>query len=750
VSYQLYVAGGYGFTERILPSLLHPSDAVSIAQDYFSRGYQGAHIEPPPDGGYRALEQSSSSERQVILDALQSGQLVLGRLDSAAFGIFTKRTASPEHLRSDLPASLASRLRDRWPTGGSAGPAVRSDSLHAPASQNYQFAPEPVAEPVPGKGPYSLTIEYRWPDGTGVANLPFKVGTDLESVTGVLDHQGAASVEGLHGRFATVRLGSSATDDVVRQERKTIIAGLHRLLEQERKDYEARETVYQQMPGHEKALVSTGAVFQGAYDAGIGLFDFVVGVSDLANPTNTLMDGLKSAWSANQENGASSWYETFNNLYDDKRRERWVRAIGFSPSDISREDIAKAYELASLVMTDDQLNAALKDFATDYAAIQHHTEYAYIGGAIAFELVLAGLLAATTLGAGNAAQASSRIRHARILAGLGPAFGRFVEALKLQGLRKIWRDFDLNRKNRFEAEASPRPKGVDPDPVQLSTRPGKVRPRSFNEAKKLLGDARNSIIANGKAPSPKYTQAQLHHIAQEGFADEKFIVRLVEEPHVHRNGPNNGTLGKEGPAGVQIWSTSFDQIAHLDTDPKLITEAMGVNYKPDAKYKLAIIDQADAVRYADAETIVPTYGNLTKFVEDKLPGKVENPALTREVMTPEYSREYEALIRGMPDDAWVSAKLRKQYLADNGVVGNEKALFDARFSIQDNTGANEHFTGNGLTKTASSTADKPIYGTVEAFSLHKNPKTFRQMTGMEGSGAQWVELVDLEPINFGA
>ena len=209
MSYQLYVTGGYGFTERVLPSLLHPSDAVSIAQDYFSRGYQGAHIEPPPDGGYRALEQSSSSERQAILDALQSGQLVLGRLDSAAFGIFTDRTASPEHLRSDLPAPLANRLRDRWPSGAIGGPAVRSDSLHAPATQDYPLIPEPVAEPVPGQGPYSLTIEYRWPDGTGVANLPFEVGTDLESVTGVLDHRGAASVEGLNSRFATVRLGSN-------------------------------------------------------------------------------------------------------------------------------------------------------------------------------------------------------------------------------------------------------------------------------------------------------------------------------------------------------------------------------------------------------------------------------------------------------------------------------------------------------------------------------------------------------------
>lgn len=64
-------------------------------------------------------------------------------------------------------------------------------------------------------------------------------------------------------------------------------------------------------------------------------------------------------------------------------------------------------------------------------------------------------------------------------------------------------------------------------------------------------------------------------------------------------------------------------------------------------------------------------------------------------------------------------------------------------------GGNEHYTGNGLTKTISSSADQPLYGAVEAFSLHKSPKTFRQMTGMDG-GTQWVELVDLEPLNSGA
>ena len=264
-----------------------------------------------------------------------------------------------------------------------------------------------------------------------------------------------------------------------------------------------------------------------------------------------------------------------------------------------------------------------------------------------------------------------------------------------------------------------------------------------------MSNARAAIIANGKPSPAKYTQAQLRQIADEGLGDEKYIVRLVEEPHLHRNGPNNGTLGKKGPAGVQIWSTSFDQIAHLDSDPKLITDALGVNYKPDAKYKLAIVDQDQAVKHADAETIVPTYDNLKGFAKNNLKGYESKPELLDAVMTPEYAREYEGLVRGMPADAWANIKVRKQYLADSGVHGHEAKLFNTRFSIQDGTGANEHFTGNGLSKTASSSIDQPVYGTVEVFSLHKNPKTFRQMTGMDGD-TKWVELVDLETIDFGA
>lgn len=103
----------------------------------------------------------------------------------------------------------------------------------------------------------------------------------------------------------------------------------------------------------------------------------------------------------------------------------------------------------------------------------------------------------------------------------------------------------------------------------------------------------------------------------------------------------------------------------------------------------------------------------------------------------------------MPENAWTQLRARERYLASKGLDTGSMEKFETRFSIQNNTGANEHFTGNGLTKTTNSSSSQPVYGTVEAFSLHKNPKTFRQMTGMEGS-TQWVKLVDLETINFGA
>src|SRR5690606_4318330 len=246
--------------------------------------------------------------------------------------------------------------------------------------------------------PYKLTIQYRWPDGTGVADLPFQVGTDLDSLSGVLDHQGAATVDGLNGRYATVRLSSNASDDTVRHERKAIIAGLDRLLGEERRETESRAQGYQVLPWYQKAVVSVGAFAEGAFDAAGATADYVYGMYSLNSPAALALDVLKSTWSASQGNADSGWGKTFIDAWNEMRHERWVSTIGFSPADIRTEDLTEAYELSSFMMFDDELRTALGEFLSEYAVIHHHTEYTYAAGALVFEVVLSAILGPAVFG----------------------------------------------------------------------------------------------------------------------------------------------------------------------------------------------------------------------------------------------------------------------------------------------------------------------------------------------------------------
>ncbi|WP_036207228.1 hypothetical protein [Marinobacter salarius] len=199
MSYQLYVTGGYGFTEAILPTLLHPSNAVDIARDYFTRGYQGQHIDLPPDADVSHTGNLTDTQKQTLLEDLQEGRLVLSSRYEPGFDLFTETQANPDTLRSDLPPTLRQRLQQHWPGRSRGGAtAARSDSL-APANESSAPSPEPPAPaaPVPGAGPYRVTLAYRWLDGTGVAGLPFTLATDDEEITGTLDPNGEAHIEGL-------------------------------------------------------------------------------------------------------------------------------------------------------------------------------------------------------------------------------------------------------------------------------------------------------------------------------------------------------------------------------------------------------------------------------------------------------------------------------------------------------------------------------------------------------------------------
>ncbi|MFL1452877.1 hypothetical protein ACJO5Y_00350 [Marinobacter sp. GN3S48] len=557
MSYQLYVTGGYGFTEAILPTLLHPSNAVDIARDYFIRGYQGQHIDLPPDADVSQTGNLTNAQKRTLLEDLQEGRLVLSSRYEPGFALFTDTQVSPDTLRNDLPPTLRQLLQQHWPgqsRGGAA--AAYSDSL-APANEPITQSPEPPASesPVPGAGPYNVILAYRWPDGTGVAGLPFTLATDDESVTGTLDANGEARIEGLNGRFAFVRLSSDASDDEVGHQRRAIQHALTEILKREQGEADALEREYQQMPWYQRTAVSTGAAFQGVADAGIGLLRFVDGMGDLATPTLTLMDGLKSAWDASEGSPDTSWYESYRANYKEARHQRWVKALGFNPSDISREDVAQAYELTNLVMSDPMLRESLNDFVAEYARIQHHTEVTYFTGAVAFDLILMALLAVATGGAAAGA-AAGRIRHAGLLASLGKTVKAYGAAVRKQRLRYLWRNIDLKKQNHLETTASKRVEGQE------------LKPAKNVPSTTLLTPKQGILQGKPELPHPNANADMVRSLTRQNESAELLANRGLDVKHL----PNSGRKG--GNPDLDIGGRPADVYSPKSKNPNTIWDNM--------------------------------------------------------------------------------------------------------------------------------------------------------------------------------
>lgn len=307
------------------------------------------------------------------------------------------------------------------------------------------------------------------------------------------------------------------------------------------------------------------------------------------------------------------WVEDFKARFDESNKQALVAALGFDPDDITREQLAEAYEITSLLLDDAESRDMLGRFAVDYTQAQDSTELSYVAGGLVFETVLAIVLVA-------------------------------------------------------------------------------------------------------------------------------------------RGGELDGQLGRAGSDGqVRYWATTLDQVEPSDTCPRLIAQQLGVEYDPGASYRLAIIDREVALERADAETIIPTFDNLAGFIEGKLPNKSFSPQTVREVMTPGYQERYRKLVEGMGDHEWKSQKARAAYLSEQGLDVGEVKAFETRIKIQNETGANHYFVGNGLTRHADlSNGNETVFGAVETFTLEKNPQTFRTMTnGGQGGPDAYVELVDLAPIEFG-
>jgi hypothetical protein len=739
MSYRLADVAELPGSHESLITIVHPLRAVDIV---------GAVLDPYQTTNDSIENLTPDIRRDELLEQISRGERLLFDASGASPGIFRQRTADPRYLIDGLPPRLVRSLEAYWngsPKGGAAsgaGVARHSDSLAPSAGAAYTPPPvTPARDNEPGLR--TLDLAYYWPDGTGVAGAPYAVEGVSDTLTGKLDGQGQAHVSGLKDPVVDVRFGPPAPDGELGILRRQLQAQLDGIIQREKREASKLEAGTADLSVAENAGVHFANGFRGLWDSAVGFVTTALAVGNL-NPLAYYNRAVKAAWMATLDGSDQDWVDDFKARFDESNKQALVAALGFDPDDITREQLAEAYEITSLLLDDAESRDMLGRFAVDYTQAQDSTELSYMAGGLVFETVLTIVLAAATLGPGAALSAP---RHMGKLKPLGEPLRKLANRLKVKQQTRYRRSVKAD--GRCEATCGQRPEGFELKTRSLASR--RLVVTNLKQARAALAASRRRLVARGGF-TPKYTQEELTLLASRGLDDDRFIVRFIESRHVDRGGELDGQLGRAGTDGqVRYWATTLDQVEPSDTCPRLIAQQLGVEYDPGASYRLAIIDREVASRKAGARTLIPTFDNLKGFARENIDGYADRDSLLDEVMTPGYQERYRKLVEGMGEAEWESLDRRSLYLKRQGLNDIQIQEFEARMKIQTETGANEHFLGNGLTRhTGLSDENDTIFGAVETFTLEKNPQTFRAMTsGGQGGPDAYVELIDLTPIEFG-
>ncbi|ARU55417.1 hypothetical protein OLMES_1339 [Oleiphilus messinensis] len=278
---------------------------------------------------------------------------------------------------------------------------------------------------------HTLDLFCERQDAKPASGLPFKVTflNDGSEQSGTLDSQGSYHMDGLEPGAVAVEFGEAPDDGAIAATRAQITSALAEVIAEEKAEAAEYEAKFANMNPLEKAIVVEAHAEKGFFNAGVGLVMFAYDVVKAAHPLSMLnkaYGAAKAAYTTEDED----WIGIFVDNYQQANHEDLINVLGFDPAQISREQMAEAFEIASLIYEDAETQAILKDFASEYAASQHTLEWAEFAGGAAFEIVLGAVLAAATGGAGTAAVAASKARMMKSLAKLQPLFKKLATQLK--------------------------------------------------------------------------------------------------------------------------------------------------------------------------------------------------------------------------------------------------------------------------------------------------------------------------------
>lgn len=271
---------------------------------------------------------------------------------------------------------------------------------------------------------------------------------------------------------------------------------LDEILTAERQQADALRAAQDQRSAPGNVFYASMAFGEGFLYGAWGLIKTVDEVDDLINPFSVLTAALTAAWTA-EASPEKGWIEAFLAEYDAAVHKDLAEALGFDPSAISREQIARAYEIANYIYEDEPTRQALARFASDYVKIQNHESILYFTGGMVFEIVLSALLSFLTGGVGLVARGgAASVRLQSSLGRLGKTLESLGESLKKA---RIYEAGQLEMAGSgSQTVMMTRAKGVTPGHIPAPTKKKKSRNKPPEPLEEAEGRAHTILERPGR------------------------------------------------------------------------------------------------------------------------------------------------------------------------------------------------------------------------------------------------------------
>ncbi len=661
-------------------------------------------------GDYMANHKSEQQKIAWLSNGIASGEVKVFKGESFA-------TPPPSNVEGGLPVATVPEIVK-----------TRSASTEESLGHGGQST-EDIRE--------ALELYCALPDGSPAANLPYKATlADGTVLKGMLDADGQANIANLEPNNVDVEFGEQPDVAAIAATRAEITGVLDAIIAAERAEGAQVAADYNELNFAQKGIASIGSLLTGLAGALADTAECSYNLIKLGSMQGQLKRALNAGWDAYNVDDDKGWAESFASNWSTNQHQAYVKALGFDPASITKQKLAEAYEIASFISDDSEIQAALVQFVKDFAKAQHHTELTEMGGAAIFDIVLSAILVALSGGTASAAIAVNRVRHLDKLGGL---FKKLAKQLK--------------QKARFKTKSGRTGGKVEqqiakPTGAQVPTDAGKQKPanhkpkrispvQTIDEAEKRLSRAKDAIAearaSNSPLPKTPYTLEDKLNIVENGL-NENVLVRIIETGH----SKDSGTIGQVKNGRAVTWTAPMSQVEHADSDAKLILNAFGTRYDPNKNYTMLLIDNQQLAEAGDVVSIIPTFDNINKIIANN-PDMGIGPSIAKKVMNEDFAPKYE----DFANKAWEAGvdmddyQERKVFAKSLGHDIDTAELLSERHDIATKISAWEIFTGNGMTRDTN-VVEKVAYGPVEVFTYDKNPQ---QLGKLESLGV--IKRIDL-------